>query len=66
MSPGRARGIDRDRKVRDLLDDQGWFAICACELLTALDALAIRVYDILQSFSVRADRRRASTHTSRL
>jgi Holliday junction resolvase hjc len=40
---GRARGIDRDRKVRDLLAGEDWFAVCSRGSHGAADIVAIRV-----------------------
>lgn len=43
MSPGRRRGIERDRRVRDLLAGDDWFAVCARGSHGAADIVAIRV-----------------------
>lgn len=48
------RGTGRDRKVRDHLASQDWFAVCARGSHGAVDVLAIRVGSIPRLIQVKS------------
>ena len=48
------RGIDRDRKVRDMLAGQDWFAVCARGSHGAADVIAIRAGSIPRVIQVKS------------
>jgi Holliday junction resolvase len=51
---GRTRGVDRDRKVRDLLAGEDWTAVCARGSHGAIDVLAIRLGSTPRAIQVKS------------
>lgn len=48
------RGVDRDRKVRDLLAGEDWFAVCSRGSHGCADVVAIRVGSIPRVIQVKS------------
>jgi hypothetical protein len=49
-----ARGADRDRKVRDLLASEDWFAVCARGSHGCADVVAIRAGSVPRVIQVKS------------
>jgi hypothetical protein len=48
------RGVERDRKVRDLLAEQDWFAVCTRGSHGAADVVAIRAGSVPRVVQVKS------------
>lgn len=58
------RGVDRDRRVRDLLASEDWFAVCSRGSHGAVDVLAIRAGSIPRAVQVKSTAKGPYEHFS--